>query len=70
MSHLDNFGNVFVAYLDGARTVLSILISTNFGQTFSELFTVPGTALRNPAIATGTGTGGTSSLWIAVGNSP
>ena len=50
----DQFGNLFITYLDISRNAIDLGWSTNGGQTFSTLAQVPGGA-DQPTVATGSG---------------
>jgi hypothetical protein len=67
----DNFGNLFYAYVDGTNPDIDdIIMSTDGGQTFTNLVQILGTnlvtgVLDQPSIAVGPGPGGVGgSIWL------
>jgi hypothetical protein len=63
----DQFGNLFLTYLDFNDDAIVVLRSTNGGQNFSvvQTFTDPGGSPDQPSIAVGPGAAaGTSSVWL------
>jgi hypothetical protein len=58
----DNFGNLFVSYINDAATKDILLLSTDGGATFKEIDTFP--AADQPKVATGAG-----AVWIVDNNS-
>jgi len=61
----DAFGNLFIGYVDFAKTQIDILKSTDFGQTFSLVATLPAAAsvIDQPTVVAAK-TGATGSLWV------
>jgi uncharacterized protein (TIGR03437 family) len=63
----DEFGNLFLTYMNNARDQVVILISTNGGQNFSSLAAFAGT--DQPTVATGPGDEpGKGSAWVVYQN--
>ena len=55
----DNFGNLFITYLGNSNTKIETLLSTDGGQTFSNLATFGSSLVDQPTVAVGAG-----SVWI------
>lgn len=55
----DNFGNLFLVYIDGGVSQINVIFSTNGGATFSAPITVGSGGIDQPSIAAGNG-----SLWV------
>lgn len=64
----DNFGNLFLVYLDTTGNNVEVLLSTDGGTTFTLIQTFSGLALSLPKVSTGpdaTSTTGGTSVWVA-----
>ena len=61
----DQFGNLYLAYVDQSGQHIVVAISTDGGQSFTTLeqFYSP-SGVSRPLIATGPGTNGTASVWL------
>ncbi len=60
----DQFGNMFLTYLDSGITTAPVVISTDGGKTLKPLFTVPNVADQPKLVVGPGGTAGAGSLWI------
>jgi hypothetical protein len=66
----DQFGNLFLTYLDFTHKVIEVALSTDGGQSFTQLttFTDP-SGIDKPALAVGPGAGGKNgSVWVTYEN--
>ena len=60
----DQYGNLFISYINNTTNSIPIALSTDGGLTFSQL-TALGSAVDQPTIVTGPGAGGVNgSVWI------
>ncbi|MBI5762665.1 MAG: hypothetical protein HZA51_03985 [Planctomycetes bacterium] len=60
----DNFGNLFVTYINSAGTAVIVGMSTNGGVSFSQIGSFAG-GVDQPSIAVGPGSGGVNgSVWV------
>ena len=60
----DDFGNLFLVYIDDVTTNTHVAVSTDAGQTFSLVATL-GNGTDQPTVTVGPGTGGIgSALWV------
>ncbi len=55
----DNFGNLFVVYINGSVNQINVILSTNGGATFGSPVTVGTGSVDQPSIAVGNG-----SVWV------
>jgi probable HAF family extracellular repeat protein len=69
----DQFGNLFLSYIDASKTQVDVLVSKDGGQTFTpvaSLDAAPDTGLLDqPSLVTGPGSNGApGSVWLCVAN--
>jgi len=55
----DDFGNLFITYIDQARTGIVTILSTDGGATFANLVTFPPASVDQPTVVAGSG-----EVWI------
>lgn len=61
----DDFGNLYLSYINPVANAVLVVLSTDGGVTFSRLATVATGDIDQPTVATGPGnTAGTASVWI------
>jgi len=63
-SSWDNFGNLFICYINSSVSAVIVGLSTNGGQTFSQLTSFSG-SVDQPTIITGpSNVGGNGAVWV------